>query len=221
MKIRMITVTALLLLTTVTGLAQAQMSSGFDRTGMWEFSVQTRYSWAQTVNGDRGTVLDIEDDLGWGFGFGYNVNEAFNLGFAFSWHSANYNATYILDDGSATPAYYSNELDTSTFALTGDYQFGKGRIKPYVSGNLGWTMLDTNIYAGTSGGCWWDPWWGYVCSTYSSTFGTDEFTYGLGAGLRFELTPKVFLRGGYEHNWVDLDNYSGNDILRVDIGTVF
>ena len=220
MKFRLITVAALLLLMTVSGLAQAQMTSGFGRTGMWEFSVQTRYSWAKDFSGDNGTALKVEDDLGWGFGFGYNVNEALNIGFAFSWHSANYTATYVSDTDPTDLQYYSNRLDTSTFGLTTDYQVGKGRIKPYASGNLGWTMLDSNIYAGVGGGCYWGP-FGYVCSTYPTTYGATKFSYGLGAGLRFELTQKAFLRAGYEHNWIDLSGYSGNDIMRIDIGTIF
>ena len=45
-----------------------------------------------TYSGDGGTNVDLNDDIGWGFGFGYNLSEHLMLGGDFTWLSANYKA---------------------------------------------------------------------------------------------------------------------------------
>ena len=83
----------------------------------------------------------------------------------------------------------------------------------------GWTYLDSNIiddYGGTF--CWWDPWWGYVCNGYTSTYGADGVSYALGAGVRFEPTESVYIQVGYESDWLDLNTADQFNIFRVDVG---
>lgn len=215
-------VAALVLVLAFSGLAQAQSYTDLtQRANHWEFSIQTRYTAAKDFEGDHGTKLELDDDLGWGFGFGYNLSDNFNLGMSFMWRSIGYNATVFLQDDPNNAVYYSNWLDTSNVALTGDWNILRKRITPYVNGSVGWIALDTNIYAGTDWGCYWDPWYGYVCYDYSSTYGNDAASWSLGAGLRAELTPTVFARIGYDHGWVDASNYDGSDMFRVDLGGLF
>lgn len=209
---------ALILVMATAGTSAAAVRSAESRAERWDFSIQTRYAWSQEITGDNGGRVDFEDDLGWGFGFGYHFSEQFKLGFSLAWHSIYYRATAFSDDGSGDTRTYANYLDTSTLALTGDYTFGKSRLKPYVSGNLGWLAVDTNITADIDVGCWYDPWWGYICNEYVQTYGTDAFTYGLGLGLQFDLSPAAFLKAGWDHNWNDLDAMNSNDLLRIDIG---
>ncbi len=188
------------------------------RTDRWEWTLQTRYTTSQTIERDYGSKLEFEDDLGWGFGFGYHFNQRFDLGMIFSWRTVDYQATVTDRDDPTRELYYSNELSASTIGLAGDWNILPGKFVPYVSGAIGWTLLDTNIYAGSDWGCYWDPWYGYICYDYSTTWGTDEFTYSLGLGLRVELTPQFFAKVGYEHAWLDGDSYEGADMFRVDIG---
>lgn len=70
-------------------------------------------------------------------------------------------------------------------------------------------------------GCWWDPWWGYVCGTVPLTYGVSTSTYGLGVGFRYEFSDKVFARAGYEHDWFGVDSVEGVDVLRIDLGFLF
>lgn len=202
-----------------TDVAQAQLGGpAARREGRWEFTLKTAYTWAEDLKGEYGSSVELEDDLGWGFGFGYNVSNQINLGLSFSWRSMSYYATIVDAEHLEDTSSYSNWLDVGTMAVTGEYCFLRSRFTPYASGALGWTTLDTNIIADTSYGCWWDPWWGYVCSDYSSTYGSDAVSWSLGAGMRFELSPAVFLRIGYEHGWVDVDTFDGSDMLRMDLG---
>ena len=213
-----ISLVLMILLVLIAGVAEAQMTRGSSRADKWEFSIQTRYTWAKDYSSDDGSSLDLSDDLGWGFGFGYNLSEQFNLGCVFAWSSRSYSAVIASADDPAETRTYGNYMDTSTFALTGDYTIGKGRFKPYVGGNLGWLALDTNITAGVGSGCWYYPYYGYVCGSYPVTYGTNAFTYGLGLGLRFDLTPGAFLKVGWDHQWNDINEMDSTDMLRIDLG---
>jgi opacity protein-like surface antigen len=210
------------LLIMLAGLAPAQpgfqpLRSQATREGRWEFSLQTRYTGAQDYAGAGGSSVEFQDDLGWGFGFNYHFNQRFDLGLLISWRSLPYNAVAIDgDDGSSRR--YNGSMSISTMALAGEWNVLPGKITPYVSGAVGWTLIDTNIYAGTNTGCWWDPWWGYICGDYATTYGKNTASFLLGAGGRFEVTESFFLRVGYEHAWTDIDAVDSNHLFRLDIG---
>ena len=91
-----------------------------------------------------------------------------------------------------------------------------------MNANLGWTNIDSNISDGEGTTiCWWDPWWGYVCDTFLSTYQKDYWHYGIGVGLRVDMNRDTFLRVGYHRRWLDLDNSPGTssfDGLRFEFG---
>ena len=198
--------------------ARAQMSGPTSRARLWDFSVQTRYVGEQTRDGAAGSGVSIESDLGWGLGFGYNVNERFDVGLFFSWRSANYTATVVPEINPEDTQTYSNWLDTSTLAVSADWNILPKRFTPYVSGALGWTLMNTNIPADVYAGCWYDPWYGYVCAGDVATYGVDVFSYSIGAGVRLEVSQAVFIRVGYDYNGIDLEGADGLNIFRVDAG---
>ncbi len=189
-----------------------------DRTERWDLSVETRYTSSKDFSGDNNTSLQLEDDLGWGFGFGYNINEKFNLGFLMTWRSINYTAIYYDETDPSTELQYGGWLDVGTFALMGQWNILPKTFTPYVNGGIGWSLIDTNIVADYSTGCWYDPWFGYVCSGYTSTYGTDLASFVAGAGIRIEPNETVFIQVGYEKGWLDSDNVDGFDMFRVDLG---
>jgi opacity protein-like surface antigen len=216
MKGRILAIAALALV--VADGANAMEIRYTNRTRRWDFNVQTRYTDAKDFEGKYGTNLALEDDLGWGFGFGYNLNERFNLGFLMSWRSIAYTATYFDATDLNTELKYGGWLDTGTFGLMGSWYIFPNTFSPYINGGVGWTMIDTNIVADYYTGCWWDPWWGYICNGYTSTYGTDAASFALGAGIRLEPTPVFFIQVGYEKNWIDVDHADGYDVFRVDVG---
>jgi len=215
MKGRILAVAALALVFANVASAEIRMT---DRTQRWDLSLETRYTTSHDFSGDRGTSLELDDDLGWGFGFGYNVNERFSLGFLMSWRSINYKATYFASTDLVDPLYYGGEMDTGTFAVMGQWNILPKTLTPYINGGIGWTLVDTNIVADYQTGCWYDPWWGYVCDGYASTYGTDAASFAAGAGIRFEPNDAVFIQVGYEKDWLDIDNVDGFDMFRVDVG---
>jgi opacity protein-like surface antigen len=91
-----------------------------------------------------------------------------------------------------------------------------------VQAGLGWTYIDSNVSDGRpTTGCWWDPWWGYVCADFYDTYDDNRFSYGAGAGLRYEFRNGMFVKGSY--NLLELDG-EGNgadpsfDLWRLELG---
>jgi len=156
--------------------------------------------------------------VGWGFGFGYNLDEHLNLGLAFNWRSINYQATAVDADDPSRVVHYGSRLDISTLGLTGDWNILPGGLTPYIHGELAWMIVDTNIFADWGSSCWWDPWWGYRCGGVPVHYGKNTGAYTLGLGGRFHVTNSFFVRVGYEHIWLGIDTVDGSDMLRIDLG---
>ena len=182
----------------------------FDREGRWQFSIPIGFVAGKSFEGKGGSGLDVSDDLGWGFGFGYHFNERLMLGAEFTWMSANYQASIpVDDDGNGMPdrtARFGGILDVGT--IQGVLQLNlleRRQVTPFLRGGLGFSLLDSNIPAGPSQGvCWWDPWLGYVCDVYQPTYGRTSFTLGAGAGARFQLGDQFYLEGSANGSWVDM-----------------
>ena len=178
------------------------------RGGTWDFYLPLTYAESATINGQGGSSVDINADWGFGFGFGYNVNDHFQVNGLFNWNSRSYDAKVITDTGATQR--YSNYLDTSNISLNGVYYLMKGDITPFVSGGVGITYVDSNIQNGpASGSCWYDPWWGYVCSSYVPTKTENDISYNAGVGVRFDANRQFSLQGSYNKTWIDMSKASG------------
>ncbi len=226
MRRTLVLMTAFLILATVIQTqAQAQTQrrprAQMQRSERWDFTIQTRYNSSMDYTGDGGSSLSVNSDLGWGFGFGYNFNQHFNLGLLFTWRSVPYQSMAVDADDPSQSTQYSGQLSTSTFGLSGEYNVLKGPITPYVNGSLGWMHINTNVFAGWTSGCYWDPWWGYICGPVPLTYGANKTVYTLGLGMRFEVSDAVFLRGGYERGWLSSGTLDGTDMMRIDLGFMF
>ncbi len=189
------------------------------RAGTWDFYLPLSFTDSKTFNGEGGSSLDVNGDWGFGFGFGYNFTDRFQLNGLFNWSSRSYDAKVVRPDG--TTDRYSNWMETSTLSLNGVFYFLQGDIAPFVSGGVGITYVDTNIQNGpASGTCWWDPWWGYVCSSFVPTKTENAVSYSAGMGVRFDLNRQFSLQPSYNKAWIDISKASGGmpdfDVWRLD-----
>ncbi len=191
-----------------------------DRAGHWEAGIQTRYTASHDFTGDRGSRLSLEDDLGWGFNAGYNFNEMFNVGFFVAWRSIEYRA-HVVAPSLAEPFNFGGWMDTANIGVNATVNVLKRRFTPYVTGGVGWALVDTNIPAMPDIDCFWDPFWGYVCLQSGQNIGKDAASYALGAGLSLQLTEQFFIRAGYEHSWFDIDGANNFDMIRLDLGFLY
>ena len=195
-------------------------SAPSSRAGTFEVSLQTRYTGSRDASFEGGSSISMEDDLGWGFGFAYNFGHRFSLGTTMSWRSAYYQATLVDGTDPTNTETIASQMDMSNIALTGNWNIMRGALTPYVTGSVGWMIINSNIPAGSASGCWWYPWWGYVCGSVPLTYGADAVTGIVGGGLRYEPNQTMFLRAGYEYGWASEDPVEGAHVVRFEIGLV-
>ena len=196
-----------------------------DREYTWELSLQTKYADSTSIDFDGGASADLNSSWDWGFGFGYNFTENWAFNFDINWGSTNYEGIRVLDDGQNTKESISGTLSSSSSDFRAVYHFMDKRFTPFVGASLGWIYIDTNIPTGPpQTSCWYDPWMGYICSTYQPTKAGTEFSYTANVGVRFDLTDAFFLRASAGKRWIDFDNASGTPditMYRFDMGFMF
>jgi opacity protein-like surface antigen len=205
-------------------LAGAAAADAQDRDGRWEFTLGTFYQLGATVDGQEQSTVDTDDELGFSIGGGYNFSDRLATTFAMQWSGVGYNAVGTDEDGDEFGL--SGSFDAWTTSANLVFHFTDSRLTPYVGAGIGWTWIDTNIPNGPPvTGCWWDPWWGYVCYTDYPTASTDAFSYQATAGLRYTFdSDRSFLRLGYTAQFMDFENSSGTprfDVIVLDFGWIF
>jgi opacity protein-like surface antigen len=192
------------------------------RAEKWEFTVQAHPLGQQTIKFNGGTEISTNSDVGWGFGVGYNFNDHWELSFDISWNTPSYDAKIASADTPGTFTYANSELSISNLQFNLFYNFLAGPVTPFVSAGMGSTYIDSNIaYGNATTGCWYDPWWGYTCSTYQPSYSTTLFSYNASVGVRWDISRDVFLRAGIGQAWLDWQNGGGNNGIttgRIDLG---
>ena len=201
----------------------ASLMTPSHRQDRWEMSFITRYVDSKTVDFNGGAQATLNDEFGWAFGFGYNYTEHWAFNFDIGWDNVGYAGTRIDDNG--VPQTVSGTLRTSNVNFSGIYNFSAKRFTPFVGASIGWVFVDTNIPTGPPGTiCWWDPWWGYICSGYQPTKTSTDLTYGATIGLRFDVKDNLFFRGSIGKSWADFSKTTSTpdfDVIRFDVGFMF
>jgi opacity protein-like surface antigen len=199
--------------------ASASSEGEFDVSFFIPFNIN------QTIDFQGGASAILEDDPGIGFGIGYHVSANLVTRFDVSWNSISYSAMRVIDDGANTKDRFSGKLDAFNMSLGGDYYFGKGNLKPFLGANVGWSYLDSNVPTGNLDAvCGWDPWFGYICFTDVDTYTSNKFSYGLSAGVKFNVASDKWLRVAYTETWRDFDNSIGSPSIgtvRLEFGATF
>ncbi len=193
------------------------------RAERWEGSFRVIGLEGQAVSGERGSSVDITDDVGFGFDMAYNRDEHLSFGFALEWIETDFRTD---NDGVSGDDFDGRgELEMTTMNLNATWHFVNKALTPYVHGAVGATYLDTNVATGPSVPvCWYDPWWGYYCGLDTPTLSDTVFSYEAGAGLRLDMTDTAFMRAGYSQQWLDVDRGVGTldqGLWRFGIGMMF
>lgn len=223
-----LSLTCLVLVSAFTSSFAADGSAGpgsaSHREGKWQGYFGGNYTNSTSIDFNGGASADIDGDLGFIFGLGYNFTEKLALDFDMGWVSVSYKGTRENANTSARETF-GGTMDASSTRFNLTYNFMAKRLTPFIAGNIGWTWIDSNIPSGPStGGCWWDPWYGYICSSFQPTYGATEFTYGGSLGVRYDVNNTLFLRGLVGKQWLDVSTANGTPDFtsyRVDIGFMF
>ena len=189
-------------------------SADANRGGTWETRLGVLFTNSSNWDFSGGTTADIKSDSSFLVGAGYHLNDNLELGGNFTYGQTDYEAEIATDvdnDGVQDGTLGARgEYESSSLLFDATWNFMPGQFTPYVTATAGWTWVDTNIATGPpQTGCWGDPWWGYVCSTFQDTKSLDGFAYGLGVGARYDISDAFAVKAAYRIQWVDLSNASG------------
>ena len=190
--------------------ASAQMM-GHDNSGAagdWEFRIGPVFTESKKVSFNGGSNANIDSTTGVKIGTGYYITDQLIVGMNFGWAESSFNGTIV--GNLANSRIENGHVDFSTLMVDAMYLLPlKGAIKPYAEAGLGWNWVNTNIAtAPPQTGCWWDPWWGYICSTWQPTHGSSNFAYQAGAGVQVNFTRSFTINVDYRYTWLDLSNTS-------------
>lgn len=195
--------------------------SGESRSPGWEFGADVTYLLGSEIDFNGGSSIDVDDDVGLAMALGYRFNSRFELQFSLDYSSADYDANLQSATLPTLRTRVSGEVETFTAFGKAVFNVLEGPITPYVTGGIGWSFVDTNIPNGrVQVGCWWDPWYGQICTPYQSTKTVDELAYLVGGGVRWDASPTWTLRVSYEKQFVDFDFGSGTpdfDVFRIGL----
>jgi Outer membrane protein beta-barrel domain len=194
----------------------------FDRTGVPYFYMMYQYvreavpaTWASATDSAFGFTMDGANM--WGIGLGYCITDKIGLRFETTMGNTEFYGT-----GYQTGLVRDVFLNQGLFAL--DFNLLDKRFTPYLSGGIGWQYLEaalTNVPP-VPGYCWWDPWWGYICSGPSYPVYTDtQFVYDFGVGFRWDAPANCFLKVSGDVSWLkypSADNYTRQGKFGVTFG---
>ena len=202
----------LLLVSSTAVLAQydhprGERSPAGSRDGRFESSALVNLQQGTDKVFDGGASLDVGNKVGWGFSLGWNWTQNLNLSYRLLFTEPDYTATIRPEDAPDQPQTAEHTMSKYSHQFNLTYHFRDGGFSPLVYGGIGIASVDSNIPTGAlEGGCWWSPWWGYICATDWETYTSTELTYILGLGFRWDINNALFTRATYGMEFVNLDN---------------
>jgi hypothetical protein len=217
-----------LVLVAALALSSTALAQQNNRSDTWEFDLVVGNLDGVTLDGTNGSSIETDSTSIFGLAFAYNFNSHFSLGGELSWGSPDYDATIIPDDGFGNPGepvVIRHKMDLFSYGFTGTFNLLKGPLTPYAELGLGWANMDSNVASSPPiTGCWWDPWWGYICSTYVNTFSKTRERLNGAIGLRWDMDNGMTLKGSY--GLMQISTGSGTEdaemnYYRLDVGWRF
>jgi len=172
---------------------------------------------------EGGSSLDIDSNVGWGITLGWNWTAKWNLAYKLTVTKPGYSATIVPEDPIESPQTIDYTMSKYSHQFNVTYNFMDRAFTPFIQAGAGVTTLDSNIpEQPPQTGCWWDPWWGYICSTTWSTFSTTKFSYNLGLGVRWDINNALFTRASLNREIVSVKSGNLNfDLVTLEIGMIF
>jgi outer membrane protein assembly factor BamD len=177
-----------------------------ERDGRWEARGGLFFGNTADVDFDGGTQAEIDGGVGFLLGVGYHYTDKLQFGSTFTFDQKDYEAE-VVGDESGESFTATGSLDSMSIMVDVAYHFLTGPLTPFVVGSVGWNWVDTNIATEPpSVGCWWHPWYGYICTSWQDTRTIDGLAYELGVGMRYDFSDTLAADGSYKMRWVDIEN---------------
>ncbi len=169
----------------------------WNRTGRGEV-----FAFGQSMGGDTaigfGISLDLDDTIVGGFGVGTNVNDHINLN-----TDMFFGSTDIMARG------FGGTLrgDTTLIGWNAniDINILKDNVTPMVTGGVGFIAFRGDYNTGL-------------------TFQETDFSYNLGAGVRWDASDHFLIKSLYRVTWTELEDTDGAirfDGINLSVGYIF
>jgi hypothetical protein len=180
-----------------------------DREGSWETRVGVIFNNSANWDFNGGTTAEVKSDSSLLLGIAYHYTDNLEFGANLNFGSTDYTANIIGDEiGESFDVHGS--YDSTSLMFDATWNVMDGPFTPFLSATAGWAWIDTNIAEGPpQTGCWWDPWWGYVCANFQDTKSIDGLAYGIDIGARYDISESFDVKASYGMRWVDLSHASG------------
>lgn len=194
------------LLLVLLGLSGSSFAQAYgDYRSSWEWSAALLYQNSEDASAGGGSTFEMDDAFGIGMGLGYYLTDRLIVGGDIEWLAPDYSATLVDANGGVTR--FDHELTQINYRFRGTYLFSDGPLVPYAELGAGWTYVDSNVADGPPiVGCWYHPWFGYICDGYYETYSETNFSYGASLGFRYRTPYGMNFKLGYSHYEIDADD---------------
>lgn len=175
----------------------------------WQARVGASYQPTTDVDFDGGSRVEFNSSTAFLIGIGYELSNHFEIGANFTYDDRDYEGLLAGDEPDEDFPVLGN-METMGVMFDLSYYFLTGRFRPFLTTAAGWNFVDTNVETRPPQvGCWWNPWYGYICESFQDTKNVDGFAYQVGAGVNYRFTPSVSLSGSYKMSWLDMPKADG------------
>jgi len=195
------------------------------RANSWDVSFSAIFQDSKSIEGDGGSFLDVDSATGIGVNFAYYLNSKISIGMDFEFLEPDYKATLVDGIGGLDDIFIDHEISQFNGRFKATFNLMEGPFTPFLEAGLGWSYFDSNVQDGPpQTGCWWHPWYGYICENFYDTYDDTLLSYGVGVGLRYEFTGGTFLKASYNY-WEldDMDHAEDSELesARIEFGWTF
>jgi opacity protein-like surface antigen len=181
----------------------------FSRQNKFEFYGTGEYlhQGDTTIPGPFGasTKLTLDDTGLGGFGAAYHFSDFFSVHADLMFGPATFKAE--------TPTGQSVSLGENGFLQTGrinlDYNIINRRLTPFITAGIGYQYLQVEQNA---------PYYGYYYYYYDNYYYETDFTWNVGAGIRWNITDNLFIKLTGGAQWL---KYQGADNVTTQIEAFF
>jgi len=156
-----------------------------------------------------------------------NLNDYFALGLEGTLSEFDYRASVAPGAGNAAPGFQRDgAMDIAGLRFHATWNLLARPITPFLTAGAGVVFLDPNFESDPpASACWIYPWYGEVCGDKAPRSNLVRFTYGVGAGVRYDLPRDLgFVRALVGSEWIHFSealNPVGSVQFRADFGLRF
>jgi len=171
----------------------------------WDSEHQSvHYTDPDNMAGGSGQLtFKVDTASAFGFGFGYDLNDHLSFNGELTWAHPNYSMEFqnVKLTGEA-------RMTSGLFGV--EYNLLAKKFTPFIGAGLGFLYVDTGIPAGPTGTyCWWDYWWGYVCTGVTPTYANTYWSTDAALGVRWDPNDQLFFKASISWVWADTNNDAG------------